>query len=278
VIVAKEDFCFTYYDGDASKDVAHMNRLERGCYFDIIHAQRKRGRLSLADVKKVLGKDFEACWESIEWVMEKDETDNFFIKWLEDSIQKSRAHSKKQSANVSKRYQPPTNSLPKSDLVTPLEDGDGSKDENGITEGGAGGNYKPAGIVPDMLNQFKEVFPKYLVKRDKDFPELWLIAKHIHEWLELDGKAEDRKNATAIKLRWGDVVKHIQEDKHLRKYDLAQINKYFQGITQSYSNQEDKVNGTHQQSPAKAGTSEARTNAAKNWSIGGGTKLSKGTG
>ncbi len=39
--MAKEDFCFTYYDGDAARDMAHMNRLERGAYTDVIISQRK---------------------------------------------------------------------------------------------------------------------------------------------------------------------------------------------------------------------------------------------
>lgn len=55
------DPAFLYYDADAARDVSHMNRLERGCYFDIIQAQRKFGAMSENLIKKVLGTDFDEC-------------------------------------------------------------------------------------------------------------------------------------------------------------------------------------------------------------------------
>ena len=113
-----KDPAFLYYDGDAAKDVAHMNRLERGCYLDIIHAQRKRGHLSVEDVKKVLGKDFESCWSAVEWVMIKDGEGKYFIEWLENSIIKRKKHSEHQKSNVAKRwddeYQTDTKLIPNS--------------------------------------------------------------------------------------------------------------------------------------------------------------------
>ena len=56
--MAKEDFCFTYYDGDAARDTTHMNRIERGAYHDLIISQRKFGHLTIDQVKKILGRDF----------------------------------------------------------------------------------------------------------------------------------------------------------------------------------------------------------------------------
>lgn len=99
--MAKEDFCFTYYDGDALRDMSHMNRLERGCYNDIVLQQRKFGRLTLEQIKKVLGKDFEECWPSVNLVL-IFEDGKYFIKWLETSIDKMRAHAQNQSENGKK--------------------------------------------------------------------------------------------------------------------------------------------------------------------------------
>ena len=56
------DPAFLFYDGDAARDVSHLNRLERGCYFDFMQAQRKFGRMKEDVISKVLGKDFESCW------------------------------------------------------------------------------------------------------------------------------------------------------------------------------------------------------------------------
>jgi len=94
--MAQLDFCFTYYDTDASRDKAHMNRLERGAYDDIISAQRKFGRLELKLITKVLGNDFESCWYALELILKFD-GERYFIEWLENSIAKSKEYSKKQS-------------------------------------------------------------------------------------------------------------------------------------------------------------------------------------
>lgn len=130
--MAKEDFCFTYYDGDAARDTTHMNRLERGAYHDLVLSQRKFGHLSLDQVKKVLGRDFTECWPAIELILKIDDDGKYFIEWLEISILKARRHSKKQKGNVTKRYHKATNSLPKTEVVIPLGDGDGDGNEDGF--------------------------------------------------------------------------------------------------------------------------------------------------
>lgn len=111
--MAKEDFCFTYYDGDAARDKAHMTRLERGAYDDIISAQRKRGHLSIDDIKRVLSKDFEECWPSLEWILKKDAEDKYFIEWVDRSIEKMRANSLKQKEKVDKRWKKDTETIPR---------------------------------------------------------------------------------------------------------------------------------------------------------------------
>src|SRR5688572_20200338 len=92
--MAKADFCFNFYDGDATRDMAHMNRLERGAYMDVMIQQRQRGHLSLDDLKKFLSKDFDAVWGALEWVMKKDAAGKFFIEWLETSEARAKTHSK----------------------------------------------------------------------------------------------------------------------------------------------------------------------------------------
>jgi hypothetical protein len=128
--MAKEDFCFTYYDGDAARDTTHMNRLERGAYHDIIISQRKFGRLTLDQVKKILGKDFTECWPALELIM-KVADGKVFIEWVENSIIKMRKHAKKQSENKkgkTKNNQTETKQEPKPIQTKPLEDGDGNED------------------------------------------------------------------------------------------------------------------------------------------------------
>ncbi len=117
------DPAFLFYDGDAARDVSHMNRLERGAYFDIIQMQRKCHGIAKDKIGKVLGKDFDACWPALEIVLSNDES-GYFIPWVRESIEKRARHCEKQRENANQRWH-------KSDLPTqchgntmgmPLED------------------------------------------------------------------------------------------------------------------------------------------------------------
>ena len=92
------DPAFLFYDGDAARDVSHMNRLERGAYFDLLQLQRKIGRLPLDQIKKMLGKDFDSVWESLKICLSY-ENDMYFIGWVEDSTIKRQRYSQSRSEN-----------------------------------------------------------------------------------------------------------------------------------------------------------------------------------
>lgn len=100
-----KDPAFLFYDGDAARDVSHMNRLERGCYFDFIQAQKKFGALSLQMIRKVLGSDFESCWEALKICLTY-EKDMYYISWLQNSIEKRQKYSEGRSKNRKGSKQP----------------------------------------------------------------------------------------------------------------------------------------------------------------------------
>lgn len=136
--MAKSDFCFTFYDGDAARDLQHMDRLARGGYYDIVLSQRKFGHLTLDFIKRILGKDFAEIWPQIEIICVKDEAGKFYIDWLENSEKRATAHSGKQSENGKLGGRPkkikPTKSQtkpinkPTNNQKKPLGDGDGDGD------------------------------------------------------------------------------------------------------------------------------------------------------
>jgi hypothetical protein len=99
-----KDPAFLWYDGDAARDVSHMNRLERGAYFDIVQGQRKFGPLSLDQIRKILGRDFETVWGAVEVILEKKE-DRFFISWLQDSLLRRKIHCEQQKQRVIQRWE-----------------------------------------------------------------------------------------------------------------------------------------------------------------------------
>lgn len=125
--MAKEDFCFTFYDGDACRDMSHMNRLERGAYADLIISQRKFGWLTYDQIKKTLGRDFDEVWPAINLVLVYSELEQkYYIDWLAKSIDEMRAHAKKQSENrkgKTKDKPDDTKQEPKHDQKNPLEGG-----------------------------------------------------------------------------------------------------------------------------------------------------------
>lgn len=93
------DPAFLFYPADASEDTQFLNRLERGCYFDLLKAQKKHRRFSLELIKKVLGADFFTCWPSVESVLKKD-GEFYYIAWVNEAIEKRAAHSEKQKKRI----------------------------------------------------------------------------------------------------------------------------------------------------------------------------------
>lgn len=277
VFVAKEDFCFTYYDGDAARDKAHMTRLQRGAYDDIISAQRKRGHLSIDDIKRVLSKDFDECWPALEWVLKFDDQQKFFIEWVDKSLEKMRKHSQTQKDRIEKYWADKkkeglgtSESIPRNnhgtDLEEPLEDGNGDGYNTGFKEGGMGETI-PVGIVPDMLQEFMLINPDYPPDQLTDFPALRLIAGKILKWQKLKGDITLLENASIIKLRWGELIPFIRADQHFGGYSILQINKYFQSIVQSFNNGTTSKHRpiTTGSNTTKPGTSDARIQRAKEW-------------
>lgn len=187
--MAKEDFCYTYYDGDAARDKAHLNRLQRGAYDDLISAQRKFGHLTIEQIKRVLGNDFEYCWEPLQWILCVDGEGKLYIEWVERSVEKMRRHSKKQKENAEKRWKKDATAFPPHhsgisqtpSQTMPLEDGNGDENENKnfgkfenllldvdllIEKIILDQNYRQqcemAGYPPSKLNQWMYAFNRFL--------------------------------------------------------------------------------------------------------------------
>lgn len=253
-----------------------MTRLQRGAYDDIISAQRKRGHLSIDDIKRVLSRDFDECWPALEWILKVDGDGKYFIEWVDKSIEKMRKHSQTQKERIEKYWagkkntpEGITGTIPRNNhgtnLEEPLENGNGDGNTNGFNEGGTGETI-PVGIVPDMLHEFMLSNPDYPSDQLTDFPALRLIGQKIIKWQKLKGDITTPENSNEIKLRWGELVPFIRADPHFGGYSILQINKYFQSIVQSFNNaptvsNRPVITGSNQ----KPGTSEARNEKLAKW-------------
>lgn len=264
--MAKLDFCFTFYDGDATRDTAHMNRLERGAYFDLFIQLRQRGRLSIDDMKKFLSRDFDAVWPALEWILKQDE-DGYYIEWLENSIQKATKHSKRQAENVQNRYQKDEKNyksnesvVPKNDSEIPLGNGYGDGIE-GI-EGGTGEEREETHVPRSdtLIGQMKAIwmnnFPAVCLLPD-DTLAFYPLAKLIQKWKAIRGSPTDVGPMDEILAVWQDVSLHCSQDKHLSTYSPSRVLKYFSSITQSMtSNARSKTHERSHSTAKSAGASE----------------------
>jgi hypothetical protein len=132
-----KDPAFLFYDGDAARDVSHMNRLERGAYFDLIQAQRKFGGFTMEQIRKILGKDFEEVWPALELILFKTETEKYYIEWVENSIQNRKQHAEKQRKRIQdywdgKKKKEDTTEIPRNNHGYSLENENENENENEI--------------------------------------------------------------------------------------------------------------------------------------------------
>lgn len=237
--MAKEDFCFTYYDGDAARDMAHMNRLERGAYGDLIVSQRKFGHLSLSLIKKTLGNDFDTVWEAVEIILIKDSDGKFFIEWLDTSIIKMKKQSKHQSNNGKLGGRPKAKQKPnetqiqtqKVDKKNPLGDGDGYEDE--IENELKGGNGEKL-LVPEMQSIFKKHIHSYGPDAKRDFEPLLSIAEYITGQI-CNGRPLD--NQQTVIREWEAICLHLSDPGNFyNSKSLKTISTHIQEIFQRKKN------------------------------------------
>lgn len=133
-IMKGKDPAFLFYDGDAARDVSHMNRLERGCYFDLIQAQRKFNGITVEQARKILGKDFDTCWESLELIL-ACEDDKYRIQWVDEAIKNRKAYSEIQRKRI-QDYWDKKRKDENHGITTdiPLENEDANENENKVKD------------------------------------------------------------------------------------------------------------------------------------------------
>ena len=172
-----KDPAFLFYPGDSSNDTQFMNRLERGAYFDLVKSQRIFHGFTTAQLRKILGNDFEAVWPALELVLAK-ENDTYFIEWLRKSFEKRDLYSKKQSERSAKRWASGGNATALPQKENEIENEIGIKNEDEIEKK----------LKTKKIENFNSG-----LKKEKDFNPLF--GKMIEAWkLWLKHKPKKFKN------------------------------------------------------------------------------------
>lgn len=245
--MAKADFCFTFYDGDATRDMAHMTRIERGAYMDVLIQQRQRGHLSLEDLKRFLSKDFDSVWPALEWILKMDEDGLYFVEWLETSEIRAGKHSDRQSQNGAKGGRPVKSENPNESQIKPkrkpnaknkkpLGDGDGDGDGDGKENGKGSGDENPKSLYALM----KEIFIQKVADNGsvyyfeaKDGVNLARMRDKLEQLYQARGRGgdSDEQKASGFKL----ILEHITDKWIIENFSIPVINSKWNEIINQIS-------------------------------------------
>ena len=94
-----KDPAVLWYFGDWAGGTMTMTRHQKGCYIDLLCAQFNNGKLSLDEIKTVLGGDYGQSWPTLSKKFEKDESGLFFNRRLQEEKEKRVKYSESRRAN-----------------------------------------------------------------------------------------------------------------------------------------------------------------------------------
>lgn len=229
-----------WYWNDWQGGTVTLTRHLKGCYIDLLHAQFNNGRMSLAQIKTVLGVDFASTWPTLQAKFKKDGNDLFYNERAEYEKLKRQNFTESRKKNLKKSHMKQhMNAHMENEIVN----------ETAIV-------VKDGGMGEDLPEPVKGVFTDLIDK---------LIELND---LQIANAIEFIRITTKITL----TVQEIKD-----QWDAFKINQFYKH--EWYSSYEDVVshfrnslkksiqNGSHQQTltSSKKGTSEARTDTAKNW-------------
>lgn len=269
--MAGRDPAFLYYDADVALDVAHMNRTEKGCYLDLVQLYRRYHGYTMVQIRKVLGNDFESCWNALELVLVLD-GDLYHIPWLRNSLIKKAERSEKQRENVNKRWKkdksgntiviPPyydgntsvlqnnsngnTNVIPIIETVTEtkkgLEDDVGGMGGEEVGREGAETPWVPpegapwpehaSGLPNAMVKIFVGVFPGYPEQEAKDFAACLKIAYYIADQNGWTWQSALNGRMPDVLAKWKEMVQFAHGDPWFSTRSLSDLEKEYQRLMQ----------------------------------------------
>lgn len=248
----KRDPAFLFYDGDAARDVSHMDRLERGAYFDLIQAQKKFHGYSMEQVRKILGKDFETVWNALDLILEQ-ENGAYYIPWLRTALEERAQKNENQRKRIQEYWDKRKNRGNTMEVPTEDENEDSisNKDIEGIntilsTYTNYTGLKSFLPVYEKMMDVFLLKFSGYFRDEERDFPACQAIASNVEKikgWNAgdcLNGHLSD------LVVFWTEIVDYVAGDKWLRTRSLSDLStREWQRLGQHMSKpkEEEKIKG-----------------------------------
>lgn len=238
--MAKDPAVNWYFDNWAGGTLG-LNRMQKGCYMDLLNAQFQLGHLSLEHVKNILGSDFTQ-WNVLKVKFEQDEQGNFFNERLAAEIVKREKFREKQSINGGKGGRPkkPKQNPTLNPNETQTKPFYGTETETDISFyeieiGGMGEKEKELFLIPQMLSVWKQSLPGYPDDETKDYPALNEISEFIRKQEGMSRNITEDGNKQIL-ANWKPLCEFIGTDGFFKKYSLKQVATHIQSIIQSFKN------------------------------------------
>lgn len=89
-----------WYWNDWNGGTSTFTRHLKGCYIDLLSSQFNSGRLSLAEIKTVLGADFGQSWPTLQKKFRKDENDLYYNERMEQEQEKRKRFTESRRRNL----------------------------------------------------------------------------------------------------------------------------------------------------------------------------------
>lgn len=193
-----------WYWADWNSGTVALSRFLKGCYMDLLHAQFNTGRLSLEEIKIVLGSDFGQAWPTLQKKFTVDKAGKYFNERLELEKNKRAAytasrrknlesshmethmdsHTAKHMDNINQNanaFQPKKESLSKIDIMHALFD-----DKLYLADLTSSFKGKDLNQAFDQCYRHHSVLPS-------PPQELWEWKQKLNTWL-INMKSNDRNN------------------------------------------------------------------------------------
>jgi hypothetical protein len=231
-----------WYWNDWNGGTVTLTRHLKGCYIDLLHAQFNNGRLSLAQIKTVLGVDFGTAWPILQAKFKKDGNDNYYNERAEEEKNKRCKFVDSRSNNKSgrkKSYDKSHDSKMKGHMENE------NRNESAIV-------VKDGGTGEEILGPVKGVFTDLI---DKQIELTDLQIGTVIEYIRLTKK----RTLTVIEVKdqW-EAFKINQFWKHEWYPSYEDIVSHFRNSLKK------QINGTST-TQTKPGISDERTDALHNF-------------
>lgn len=240
-----KDPAVLWYWNDWQGGTATFTRHLKGCYIDLLHAQFNSGRLSLQEIKTVLGADFGQTWPTLQKKFAVDEAGLYYNKRMEIEKKKRQRFTEGRQKNLAgkKNSHMDIHMANSMDVHMDNENEDGDQEEKKIGQNGPPfQKWETMPLPADVLDLTSDesILTVEFIARLK---KLTLTAIQVNEFWQAYKIVA--LNGTKFYANREDVVQHF------RNWLKNQDGNNFKG-----SGADDAP---------KSGTSSDRVNALKNW-------------